>query len=700
MSIILAKLETQAPTEATFHRIARFCSSYAILIGSLGLLGWALNITAFQQILPGLATMKFNTALCFLVLGVALMLMIGTRWTARQRWIITTLILFALLVAGVSVLEYLAGRSFGIDELIFADLATPANAYPGRMSLGTALSFVLLSVSYLMLLHWKNIRLSQILSTLVIFLSLIALVGYFYGVESLYNTLLFSSIALHTATGFFALGVGLLHATPGQGYMTIALDPGPGGRLLRWLLPPIVAVPLLLGWIISGLNQAGTFDSIFAYNILVLSLIVFFSAIILWRASVIQRVDGMRRQAESSLVRRNQEYRTLSACNQILVRAENEADLLDQICHAITEVGGYIGSWFGQARPELAIVPVSMSVIRSLHTGKPRQYTRLDPACVTEVTHQTLRTQQAQIVTDFSSKLAECTEEALEMGYASVLALPVRIDETLFGVLHIYSSDRKGFDANELDLLEEMADDLGFGIRVIRTRAARETAEAQVRYQAHLLENVSDAVIAMDMDFNILSWNKAAETIYGWTEAEVVGHKADPLLWTQLVGGSVERLLNDLRTKGIWRGEVTQYHRDGTEMHVLSSFSFVTGKDAQVVGIVAVNRDISEYFEMQVRLHEAEKERIAFEKEREMIALREEFIATISHDFRTPLAVIMSSDDILRRYEERLDANQRLKHLVQIYDQASYMVALLNDVLSLSKSRAGKIQFEPNSYQR
>jgi signal transduction histidine kinase len=130
-------------------------------------------------------------------------------------------------------------------------------------------------------------------------------------------------------------------------------------------------------------------------------------------------------------------------------------------------------------------------------------------------------------------------------------------------------------------------------------------------------------------------------------------------------------------------------------MHILSSFSFVKNSDNEVVGIVAVNRDISEYFEMQVKVHEAEKARIAIEKEREMIALREEFIATISHDFRTPLAVIMSSDDILRKYEGRLDESQRVKHLVQIYDQAKYMVDLLNDVLSLSKARAGKTSFDP-----
>ncbi len=78
-------------------------------------------------------------------------------------------------------------------------------------------------------------------------------------------------------------------------------------------------------------------------------------------------------------------------------------------------------------------------------------------------------------------------------------------------------------------------------------------------------------------------------------------------------------------------------------MQVVASISNTIGPDGEVDGFVTLNRDMTEYVAMQANLLAAEKERMALEQQREMLALREEFIATVSHDFRTPLTVISSS---------------------------------------------------------
>ncbi len=74
-------------------------------------------------------------------------------------------------------------------------------------------------------------------------------------------------------------------------------------------------------------------------------------------------------------------------------------------------------------------------------------------------------------------------------------------------------------------------------IRIFATNITeRKRAEEQLRYQAFLLENVSDAIVASDMNFIIQSWNKAAEEIYGWWAAEVIGKSVSEVLQRRIHG--------------------------------------------------------------------------------------------------------------------------------------------------------------------
>ena len=83
------------------------------------------------------------------------------------------------------------------------------------------------------------------------------------------------------------------------------------------------------------------------------------------------------------------------------------------------------------------------------------------------------------------------------------------------------------------------------------------------------------------------------------------------------------------------------------------------------------------------------------EKEKELRALKSSFVSMTSHEFRTPLAVIGSSTDLLQHYAEKLDASKKLKHFERIKSSIKHMTALLEDVLMISKVEAHKIDFNP-----
>ncbi|MEP6986868.1 MAG: PAS domain S-box protein, partial [Chloroflexota bacterium] len=132
----------------------------------------------------------------------------------------------------------------------------------------------------------------------------------------------------------------------------------------------------------------------------------------------------------------------------------------------------------------------------------------------------------------------------------------------------------------------------------------REAAEGQLRYQASLLENVSDAIISVDNKFVIRSWNKAAETMYGWTEAEAIGNNAFKMTGANLSVDMIDDLMRQTMSIGHWRGETTDKRRDGTKINVLASLTILKDARGEVQGSVLVNRDVTERKQVEAAEHE------------------------------------------------------------------------------------------------
>ncbi len=87
--------------------------------------------------------------------------------------------------------------------------------------------------------------------------------------------------------------------------------------------------------------------------------------------------------------------------------------------------------------------------------------------------------------------------------------------------------------------------------------------------------------------------------------------------------------------------------------------------------------------------------RKALEKERELNDLKTRFVSMASHEFRTPLTTIVSSTEILQRYTDRMDPDQKQKHFDKVQSASHHMTQLLDDVLLLGRSEAGQLQFDP-----
>ena len=143
-------------------------------------------------------------------------------------------------------------------------------------------------------------------------------------------------------------------------------------------------------------------------------------------------------------------------------------------------------------------------------------------------------------------------------------------------------------------------------VSVGRDLTERKEAEKEIQYQASLVENVNDAILSLDLDFKIQSWNKAAEKIYGWEEKEVIDKYLNEIVPIDFPNEDNEKVVKQFFEDGFWRGEGIQYHKDGTRLNILSSSTFLTDDDGKRTGIVTINHDNTEYKKAEEKLRESE----------------------------------------------------------------------------------------------
>ncbi len=265
--------------------IARIMAITTIAIGGLVIVGWLLNMASLKSVLPGLATMKFNTALAFTFVGIGLFNL------DRHRRIAQAAAGIVILVSVLTMLEYLAGWKLGIDQLLMAD---PADLLlPGRMSFVSACNFALVGTALWLLVATKYCREAQLLALVALLLSFIVLIGYVYGVEQLYGLFLFSSVALHTAIAFVLICTGIVFSNPEIGPLRILSFAGMGGYLVRRILPIFVLIPFI-GWLRSQAELAGLFGTQFGLVLFTLSNILILAAVTIWLGYSIHAIDVER----------------------------------------------------------------------------------------------------------------------------------------------------------------------------------------------------------------------------------------------------------------------------------------------------------------------------------------------------------------------------------------------------------------------
>jgi PAS domain S-box-containing protein len=406
------------------------------------------------------------------------------------------------------------------------------------------------------------------------------------------------------------------------------------------------------------------------------------------------------KERTEALCRLNRELRAISSCNQILMRAEDEQSLLDDICRIICDDAGYRMAWVGFAENDEAqtIRPVAWA-------GVEEGYLAQAGICWADTERgrgpsgTAIRIGESSCIQDFSTypNAIPWRDAALQRGYRSSISMPLKNERTnTFGTLTIYSSEPYAFTPEEIRLLEELAGDLAFGITVLRARIERKQAEESLRMmnERYTLATRAGRLGVWDWDLqkNELVWDDRMYALYGVKREDFAGAYA---AWLQGVHPD-DRAASDEASKQAQRGEReydTEFRvvwPDGSVHYLKADGQFVRDAQGTPVRMTGVNVEITELKKAELSINELNRdlEKRVDERTAQLKTVNKEleaFAYSVSHDLRAPLRHIDGFLDLLRaRTASTLDDKSQ-HYMDTISDAARRMGTLIDDLLDFSR---------------
>lgn len=208
-----------------------------------------------------------------------------------------------------------------------------------------------------------------------------------------------------------------------------------------------------------------------------------------------------------------------------------------------------------------------------------------------------------------------------------------------------------------------------------------------------ILQFMGEGVIATDRQGAVTFMNPTAETLTGWQRRAAIGRKVTEVF--QLIDETTGLpAINPIETamqedRVVHLEEFTALvTKDGNHIPISDSAAPINSKLGEVSGAILVFSDISER-------RQAELLTRALQKEQELNQLKSQFISTASHEFRTPLTIILTATELLERAWSQANEHRRQQYLQRIKAGVKWMNQLMEDILLMGRAEASRLQFNP-----
>jgi PAS domain S-box-containing protein len=608
---------------AIFRRAARVASVLTLGIGIAALVGWAVGVDALTSLGHGLASMKPNTAAAFVLAGVSLWMTATARAGRESRFLQASCAAMVAVMGLLTGVEYLSGRSLGIDLLLFRGRVLSAGGpTPGRMAPMTAIGLVALG-SALIAVATRRFRIGQVLALVSGVVSTGGVLGYLYGVEWLYRLGHFNSMALTTSVAFVACSLGVMFVRADRGFASILVSDSAGGRLARRLLPAALGAPPFLGALRLAGQRAGYYDTSVGLALMVMAMMVLFGLLIVLVA------------------------RSLGQSGSIVE--------LSRDAMFTTDRHGIVRSWnpaaerlYGHTPQEIVGRPID-ALVPSWRSGEEGKILTsiLDGQALDQM--ETERVRRDGTVIHVAVSVSPRVDPEGRIIGASAIARDI--------------TDRKAADA------------------------ALHASETRFRV---LSESAFEGIVIHD-GRRLLDTNRSFPSMFGYERDEVVGMEVSAFIAPE------SRDLVRAKIEAGFEGpfEATCLRKDGSRFTVQACGRAIPYQGRTVRGVALA--DISRMKEAAEDLRLAlEIERLASDRLRELDELKDTFVRAVSHDLRTPLAVILWLAEALAADPMILSPEEAREFLGRIAANAKALDRLVLDLLDLDRLNRGgpEIRFE------
>lgn len=226
-------------------------------------------------------------------------------------------------------------------------------------------------------------------------------------------------------------------------------------------------------------------------------------------------------------------------------------------------------------------------------------------------------------------------------------------------------------------------------IAVQRDITERKEVEQLLQQQAQIIEQIHDSVIITDLEGFITSFNKGAQQRFGYDSQEILGKNISVLCSGDQSFSVYDLIINPLLENQKHEVEISMATKAGEIFQSYLSLSILKNDADKCIGMICYCIDIS-------HRKKAEEEILkSLEKERYLHELKTRFVSTVSHEYRTPLATILSSLELLEYYGHCSTEEEKKEYFQQMRLAIRRLTDMLNDVLSLNETESGKLSCNP-----